>query len=159
VEEVDNGCQSCHYLREDGTFSGIPKLESCMECHDSLLGESDEEKKFIDEYVSTNREVPWLVYSRQPDSVYFSHAAHVAMGNMDCVTCHGNIGESEDTRIYEENRITGYSRDIWGRNIAGLKKDSWDRMKMDDCSQCHVRLNVKQNSVQTEKGACFVCHK
>ena len=130
-----------------------------MECHEELLGETEEEQTFYDEYVSTNREVPWLVYSRQPDSVFFSHAAHVTMGKMDCVTCHGHIGESEHTRDYEENRITGYSRDIWGQNIAGLKKDPWDRMKMDDCSECHVRLNVKQNSVQTQKGACFVCHK
>jgi hypothetical protein len=29
---------------------------------------------------------------------------------------------------------------------------------MDDCSECHVRENVNQNSVQTLRGGCFVCH-
>jgi hypothetical protein len=113
-ELVDESCESCHFFREDGTYSGVPK---------------------------------------------FSHIAHVKMGQMDCVTCHGHIGESESLKIYEANRITGYSRDIWGKNIAGIKWNSWDRMKMDDCSECHQRENVNQGSVQTAKGGCFVCHK
>jgi hypothetical protein len=158
TEEAEENCTSCHYFRADGSFSGIPKLESCKECHDDILGESPNEVKFFTEYVMKNREVPWLVYSKQPDCVFFSHAAHVLAGNMECYTCHGPIGESTESRVYEENRITGYSRDIWGKNIAGFKKNSWDRMKMDDCSECHVRENVNQGSVQTEKGGCFVCH-
>ena len=159
VEEVDDGCESCHYFREDGTFSGIPDLASCMECHEDVIGASEEEEKFVAEYVVPEREVPWLVYSRQPDCVYFSHSSHVIAGKMECAECHGHIGESENTRIYEENRISGYSRDIWGKNMAGLAKHPWERMKMNDCSRCHVRENVNQGSVQTQKGGCFVCHK
>jgi hypothetical protein len=156
---VDNGCESCHFFREDGTYSGVPKLAQCIDCHEELQGESPEEAKFVTQYVQKEREVPWRVYARQPACVFFSHAAHVKMGKMDCVTCHGPIGESETLRIYEANRITGISRDIWGRNIAGFKKNSWDRMKMDDCSDCHQRENVNQHSVQTQKGGCFECHK
>lgn len=156
---VDDGCESCHFFREDGTYSGVPKLAQCIDCHEELQGESAEEEKFVTQYVQNEREVPWLVYARQPACVFFSHAAHVKLGNMDCVTCHGHIGESETLRTYEANRITGLSRDIWGRNIAGFKKNSWDRMKMDDCSDCHQRENVNQNSVQTKKGGCFECHK
>ncbi|MCG6911213.1 MAG: cytochrome c family protein [Deltaproteobacteria bacterium] len=159
VEEVGGECESCHYFREDGRFSGIPNLATCMECHEDVIGASAEEEKFVTEYVIPEREVPWLVYARQPDCVYFSHAPHVIAGKMTCVECHGHIGESVQSRIYEENRITGYSRDIWGRNIAGLAQNPWERMKMDDCSKCHVRENVNQGSVQTQKGGCFVCHK
>ena len=159
VEEVDDGCESCHYFREDGTFSGIPDLESCMECHEDVIGVSDEEEKFVAEYVVPEREVPWLVYSRQPDCVYFSHAPHVIAGKMECADCHGHIGESEHARVYEENRISGYSRDIWGKNISGLGNEPWERMKMDDCAKCHGRENINQGSVQTQKGGCFVCHK
>jgi hypothetical protein len=158
-EMVDNGCESCHFFREDGTYSGVPKLAQCIDCHEEVQGESAEEEKFVTQYVQQEREVPWLVYSRQPPCVFFSHAAHVKMGQMDCVTCHGPVGESETLRTYEANRITGISRDIWGSNIAGFKKNSWDRMKMDDCSECHQREKVNQNSVQTHKGGCFVCHK
>ncbi len=190
VEEVEDECESCHFFREDGTYSGVPKLEQCVECHEEIQGDSQDEVKFVEEYVSKEREVPWLINSRQPDSVFFSHAAHIKGAGMDCVACHGYIGESESLKVYEENRITGYSRDIWGKNIGGLKKNTWDRMKMDDCAECHEKesaliertdvktpldrlfdnlLNVlfpgmtpssgKGTSVQTERDACFVCHK
>lgn len=158
-EMVEDGCESCHFFREDGTYSGAPKLAQCIECHEEVQGESEEEEKFVTQYVAKGREVPWLIYARQPDCVFFSHIAHVKMGEMDCVTCHGHIGESESLKVYEENRLTGYSRDIWGKNIAGIKWNSWDRMKMDDCSECHQKNNVNQASVQTNKGGCFVCHK
>ncbi len=158
-ELVDEDCESCHFFREDGSYSGVPKLEQCVECHEEVQGDLETEEYFVAEYVQKEREVPWLIYSRQPPCVFFSHAAHVKKGGMDCVTCHGNIGESESLKAYEENRISGYSRDIWGSNISGLKKNSWDRMKMDDCSECHQKENVNQGSVQTEKGGCSVCHK
>ena len=158
-ELVDNSCESCHFFRDDGTFSGVPKIAQCIDCHEEVQGESAEEEKFVTQYVQREREVPWLVYSRQPACVFFSHAAHVKMGKMECGTCHGLIGESETLKTYEANRITGLSRDIWGKNIAGFKKNTWDRMKMDDCSECHQKVDVNQNSVQTHKGGCFVCHK
>jgi hypothetical protein len=152
LDLVDNGCQSCHYFREDGSFSGIPGLDNCAACHEEAQGESEEEAKLVEQYVKKGIEVPWLVYSRQPDCVFFSHAAHVKKKQIECIVCHGPIGQSTHSRVYEENRITGVSRDIWGKNIAGIKKHSWDRMKMDDCAECHAEVSGK-------KDACFVCHK
>ncbi len=183
VGEVDNGCESCHFFREDGTFAGVPKLEQCIECHEEVQGESPDEQTFVEEYVAKEREVPWFIYSKQPDCVFFSHVAHVKTAKMDCTACHGHVGEEEHLKVYEENRITGYSRDIWGKNMLGLKRNTWDRMKMDDCAECHeeqVRKKAdlkalpwplnwaplvwkdeggKSSSVQTERDACFVCHK
>jgi hypothetical protein len=156
---VDNGCESCHFFREDGTYSGVPKLAQCVECHEEANSEDPEEIKFVEEYVKKEREVPWLVYSRQPPCVFFSHAAHVKNAEMDCGTCHGPIGESESLKPYQQNRITGYSRDIWGENMLGLKRNSWDRMKMDDCAECHATSGVSGGSVQTAKDGCLVCHK
>ncbi len=147
-------CDSCHGFRDDGTFAGIPKLDKCLECHsEEPLGETEDEVEFVEAYVANEKEVPWHVYARQPDCVYFSHAAHT-MGEkpMECATCHGPIGESTTSRVYEENRITGYSRDIWGKSIWGIKKHSWDRMKMDDCAVCHKEETGHQ-------GYCFQCHK
>lgn len=159
TEAVDDGCESCHFFRDDGSFAGAPRLEQCIDCHEEAQGESEDEAVFINEYVAKGKEVPWLIYSKQLDCVFFSHAAHVKMAKMECSECHGNIGESEHLRIYEENRITGVSRDVWGKNIGGFTNNAQDRMKMDTCSKCHVMENVKQSSVQTKKGGCFVCHK
>ncbi len=149
-------CLSCHRLREDGTFAGIPGLEKCMECHDdpeSPWGEEPEEKRFLQEYVANKKEIPWFSFYRQPDCVYFSHVAHVKMGNIDCRTCHGDHGQSENLPLYQKNRLTGYSINIWGKNIAGYKTNTWDRMKMDDCAECHAQKGHIENN------ACFVCHK
>ncbi len=149
-------CEYCHGFYDDGTFKGIPKLENCLECHedpDSPLGESPEEERFLKAYVADEKEVPWLVYSRQPDCVYFSHIAHVKMGNLACRTCHGDHAKNHRLPVYGKNRLTGYSIDIWGRHISGYKKNTWDRMKMDDCSECHTQKEQEVNN------ACFVCHK
>ncbi|MCK4727440.1 MAG: cytochrome C, partial [Desulfobacterales bacterium] len=166
VDEVGD-CDGCHYFREDGSFSGIPRLANCLECHEEAVGEHPEEAKLIAEYVEPGKEIPWLIYSSQPDCVYFSHAAHVKMAELDCVTCHGPVGDSDHTRPYQYNIITGYSRDIWGWNIAGMSKNAWDylqvdeaagmkiddpaRMKMDDCAECHEEKGTNNG--------CFVCHK
>ena len=36
VGEVDNGCESCHFFRDDGSFSGIPRLAQCTGCHEEF---------------------------------------------------------------------------------------------------------------------------
>ncbi len=150
---VYEGCQSCHYFQKDGSFSGIPDLYACSSCHQFVQGTDPEEEKFVNDYVLPNKEVPWLVHSRQPDNVFFSHAAHVKGADMECATCHGDIGRSTHTRVYQENRITGYSRDIWGYNIARLGEPKHGlRMKMNDCADCHEQQTG-------HKGYCFQCHK
>ncbi len=159
AEQVSNGCDSCHIFREDGSFAGVPKLAQCTECHQEVQGDNPNEKIFVEEYVLKGKEVPWLIYLKQPECVFFSHAAHVKKAKMQCAACHGPIGESTSLKIYEQNRITGYSRDIWGKNIAGIKENLWDRMKMDDCANCHEKHVGIKSSVQTGKEACFVCHK
>ena len=83
---------------------------------ESPLGETAAEKEFLDQFVANEKQVPWLIYSKQPDCVYFSHIAHVKMGEIGCTTCHGDFANNE-TPLYIENRLTGYSIDIWGKNI------------------------------------------
>lgn len=149
-------CLYCHSFRNDGTFTGIPEIGVCSECHkddDFPQGESEEEELLIKEYVTNKREIPWLSYSRQPDCVYFSHIAHIELGGLECTACHGNKGKSQVLPAYERNRISGYSRNIWGKKISGLKKDTWDSMKMDDCAACHKEKGHEENN------ACFTCHK
>lgn len=149
-------CLYCHEFYEDGSFTGIPKLEKCISCHkDPELpwGESPDEEIFLKEYVAVKKEVSWLSYSRQPDCVYFPHIAHIKLGELECRVCHGHHGETLALPDYRKNRISGYSINIWGSNIAGIKSNSWDRMKMDDCAECHTEKGHEENN------ACFVCHK
>jgi hypothetical protein len=152
----DEKCSFCHGFRDDGSFTGIPRLATCMQCHEdpeSPWGENTEEMKFLEEYVASEKEVPWHRYYEQPDCVYFSHTPHVKNAGIECKTCHGDHGATDSLPLYKRNRITGYSIKIWGENISGYKSNSWDRMKMDDCTECHVKNGHEENN------DCFVCHK
>ncbi|MGD9157626.1 MAG: cytochrome c3 family protein [Desulfobacteraceae bacterium] len=149
-------CHYCHSFRDDGSFTGIPKIDVCEKCHvasESPLGETPDEELFMNEYVRKGKEVPWLSYSRQPDCVYFTHIAHIKIGELECRVCHGDHDKTMTLPAYKKNRISSYSINIWGKNIAGIKTNSWDRMKMDDCAACHTEKGHEENN------ACFVCHK
>lgn len=155
LDQVSDGCNSCHYFRKDGSFVGLPDLSACIDCHQGVLGSDPEEEKFVSQYVEPNKEVEWLSYFRQPDCVFFSHAAHVLAAKMTCESCHGDIGHSEHSKIYQQNRISKYSRDIWGYSISRFVKPAANEgmtMKMNDCAKCHLKETG-------DKGACFQCHK
>lgn len=149
--KVGLACDACHILRSDGSFAGIPRIEQCAPCHAQAQGNSPEEKILIERYVTPNREIPWLVYARQPENAYFPHAAHLTLAKIECRRCHGLHGSSDNLRPFQVNRISGYSRDIWGPRISGLRTNQWDGMKMSDCSRCHDERG--------RKDSCLTCHK
>lgn len=152
-EKAGMKCEDCHELRADGSFSGIPALEKCSGCHAAPMTETAAEKTLIEKYVTPNREIPWLVYSRQPDNVYFSHANHIRLAKLGCKQCHGDHETSSTLRPYQEDRITGYSKDIWGSSISRISfgKGRRDGMRMDDCIACHREHKVADS--------CLACHK
>ena len=151
TETAGMSCDNCHTFTEDGRFTGIPALGKCMECHTDVIGTSPEEKNFVDEFVKQNREIPWLVYARQPQNTYFSHTSHVKLANLSCDQCHGQHGASEHLRPFERNRITGYSRDLGGEALFGRRTAARSGLTMDDCAHCHTSHNIPNT--------CLKCHK
>jgi menaquinone reductase, multiheme cytochrome c subunit len=145
------GCDNCHALGVDGEFAGLPRMETCAGCHAEKLGSSKAELTLVDAYIKPGLETPWLVYSRQPSNVWFSHAIHTRRAALTCAECHGNYGESDQLKVYEQNRISGYSRDIWGHSISRFRRAPADGMKMSDCEDCHRRRNVVVG--------CLGCHQ
>ena len=137
-------CDDCHAFFADGRFTGIPKLDKCSGCHAALMGTTAAEKQFVDTYVTPNREPKWLVYARQPENVYFSHITHVKKGGLKCEKCHGDHGTTNTLRPYQEDRISGYSRDIWGTAARPA-------MTMDACVACHRQSHLEHS--------CLDCHK
>jgi len=144
-------CGECHALREDGAYGGIPAMEKCAGCHSERIGESKAEATLVDSFIKPGRETPWLVYSRQPANVWFSHAIHVKHGGLTCTECHASYGMTDQVKVYEVNRISGYSRDIWGHSMSRLRRAPHEGMKMTDCEDCHRRRNVEVG--------CLGCHE
>ena len=151
AEAAAMSCEDCHGFGDDGSFAGIPRLAGCADCHSEAQGDTDAERRLVEDYVAPGREIPWLVYARQPDNVYFSHAPHVRRAAIECRRCHGDHGTSTTTPVYQFNRISTYSRNIWGPRIAGGGPNVWDSMKMSDCCRCHAERGVRDH--------CLMCHK
>jgi menaquinone reductase, multiheme cytochrome c subunit len=144
-------CAQCHIFRDDGEFAGLPSNDTCAACHADRIGTNPSEAKLVDSYIKPGQETPWLVYSRQPANVWFSHAIHVKRAGLNCTDCHGSYGESDQVRVFELNRISGYSRDIWGHSMSRLRRAPGDGMKMSDCEDCHRRHKIEVG--------CLGCHQ
>ena len=134
-EDAGMSCEDCHYFREDGTYAGKPSLAACVECHEEPQGETESEARLVAEFVEPEKEIPWISYSRQPDNVFFSHAAHVKMAEMECTECHRDVEQETEAPPIKINRLTGYPNEI---------------MKMYVCEDCHAQEGVSNS--------CDLCH-
>jgi menaquinone reductase, multiheme cytochrome c subunit len=139
ADKAGSKCDDCHSFRADGSFTGIPTLDKCAGCHAAAMGATAAEKNFIDNYVTPQHEPPWAAYAREPENVYFSHITHVNRGKLKCESCHADHGSTGTLRPYQQDRISGYSRDIWRGK------------KMSDCVACHQQHGLEHS--------CLDCHK
>ena len=181
IETVGASCADCHTFREDGSWAGYPTLETCAGCHSDIvtaepgpdstkeeIAAYEAEKIFVEQYVNTGREVPWATHQKQPDNVFFSHAAHfekcyachstmkddrgLNLGSVDspdklCMTCHPSLEELDRNIPVEVNALSGYSRTT---------------MKMWECEQCHANPAHYYNDGKgptAANNACYTCHK
>lgn len=179
VEDAGMTCDSCHTFRADGSFTGIPSVQECANCHADLdsmqIADADtpereaaqkREAAFITDYVLTGKEVSWKVHQKQPDNVFFSHAAHfkkcyschlTMQGQLNlgtpenpeklCKTCHLSLAELDKNTPVQENILTGYSR---------TTKKMWE------CERCHAHPGHFSNNGKgrtNANNACYTCHK
>ncbi len=161
IEMAGMACADCHFLREDGTFNGRPTTESCAACHAFPMTEHPEELKFVAEYADTGREIAdeWLITTRQPDNVFFPHAAHsfencarchedmttfpLTSEEQLCNACHIDMANMTEPPVYKENWLSTYPNNI---------------MMMWECESCHANSGHRFGQANASN-ACFVCHK
>lgn len=95
VEDLGSDCTDCHLYAETGVRATIPNLEVCADCHEEAQTESMEEALVV-EHIQSNEPIRWRKIYRVPEHVFFSHRRHTALGGIECETCHGAVGESEE---------------------------------------------------------------
>lgn len=103
--EMELSCDTCHLYYETGEHSGLPTLDTCLDCHEEPVTESAEEKKIL-ALQEEGRTNPFRKLFRLPDHVYYSHRRHVAIAGLDCEECHGKIAETEAPPRQPLKRIT-----------------------------------------------------
>ena len=135
-------CKYCHSSARVSKHSGIPSLNVCMNCHQNIAeynGEEDLENGYTKEfytneikklykavgwdeenqvYTGYTEPVQWVRIHNLPDFVYFNHAQHVMVGEVECQTCHGPVEEMEI--MYQYSPLT-----------------------MGWCINCHRESNIK----------------
>ena len=91
-------CVFCHQSVQKAEFAGIPPLKVCATCHRGKVSDSPEAEK-VREFVKERKEIPWHRIYQVPTHVNFSHRRHVALGKLQCETCHGNVRESSTPQL------------------------------------------------------------
>jgi len=120
-------CDTCHPYFKTRNFAGMPRIETCMDCHQDPLTDSPEEQK-IKKFQEKGLEIRWKRLYQQPDHVFFSHRRHVVLGKMDCSSCHGEMGRTERP-----------------------PSRPWVKMTMEWCMDCHRKTEVTNDCL-----ACHV---
>ena len=91
--QYEIACQYCHTGVEIGKSANIPSANICMNCHTHIQnvggkeGISPEIQKIYNA-ADTNQPIEWVRVHNLPDLAYFNHAQHVAVGGVECQTCH-----------------------------------------------------------------------
>jgi hypothetical protein len=95
VHARDNAipCQLCHAYARRGPVAGIPSVQRCVQCHQSVAPTKPEIVKLM-AYWKAKKPIAWLRVHDLPDYVRFTHKRHVLAG-VACQTCHGDVAQME----------------------------------------------------------------
>ena len=143
-------CKYCHSSARVSKHSGIPSLNVCMNCHEYIgeyNGEEDLENGYTKDfytneikklynavgwdeenqvYTGNTQPVKWIRIHNLPDFVYFNHAQHAQVAQIECQTCHGPVEEMEI--LYQYSPLT-----------------------MGWCIDCHRESNVDKDNEYYQK--------
>jgi hypothetical protein len=90
-------CLYCHNTGNKSPDVGMPAVNTCMGCHNTVAAGTDEIKKLA-KYAADKRPIPWVRIHKVPDYVHFPHVRHVNAG-VTCQTCHGQVQKMD--RVYQ----------------------------------------------------------
>lgn len=122
-------CLFCHPSAMRSDVAGIPSVQRCVGCHQTILSSRVRIRTVLD-YWERGEPIPWVPVTQMSDFVFFSHQPHLQAG-VSCETCHGEVGTMSVVQTVVD-------------------------MDMGWCLNCH--LNQAQAKV-ARLTDCLVCHK
>jgi hypothetical protein len=124
--ENEIGCtEYCHETVTKGPVAGLPSVSTCMICHEAIATDRPRIQQ-ITAMRDAGRDLDWTrVYGYSTEAhVRFNHAPHIR-ANVECATCHGNIGE-QTVAQRNVDLTMGFCVNCHTENNASL-----------DCLTCH----------------------
>lgn len=155
--EMTIPCMYCHFGAEDSKHAGIPPANVCMNCHEFVNNNTNENKiaeklgrkveispeiKKIYESFGTSEKnyedkspTEWVKIHNLPDFVFFSHKPHINAG-IDCEKCHGDVASM--TRVKQVNDLSmGWCLDCHRQDHESLNNTKERKSQLQDCATCH----------------------
>ena len=149
--EID--CNYCHTGVNISKSANIPSVNICMNCHNAINTDKPEIQKILTAY-EENKPIEWVRVHNLPDLAYFNHKQHVAIGGLDCATCHGPIEEMDVVYQYSEltmgwcinchreTEVSSKGNDYYKKLVELHNSSSKKPMTVEDiggleCSKCH----------------------
>jgi len=114
-------CVDCHPGVLEAGAPGLPTNSICLDCHEEAFSDSQEELRLV-ELLAVDEPIQWKPLFRQPGHVYFSHRRHIVGAELECATCHGDLGQSEEPPLWPPPITT-----------------------MDECMTCHLSTGVSDD--------------
>lgn len=120
------GCDFCHKYVRDGAHAGLPGAETCGICHSTPQGDSEEAAR-LTEMLQAGEPLRFNKLFRMPDDVFYTHRRHAGIAELECVTCHGDIANTE----------TPPRRALVKVDMDFCLECHTEREVTDDCTACH----------------------
>jgi hypothetical protein len=108
-------CAFCHRTAATGVTAGLPDVQLCMDCHQTV-GQGQPEIEKVRTAWNHQQSIDWQLVHRLPDHTRFMHDAHVQAG-ISCATCHGDVTQMQQ--------------------VVQVRS-----LKMADCVACHQQNNA-----------------
>ncbi len=86
-------CRYCHVTVEKSAVATIPPTQICMNCHTTVLPES-EKLLPVRESWATGKPIEWVRVHKLGEFAYFDHSIHINRG-IGCISCHGDVSAME----------------------------------------------------------------
>ncbi|BCK86773.1 menaquinone reductase, multiheme cytochrome c subunit [Sideroxyarcus emersonii] len=139
-------CMYCHTYARRSMVAGIPPVQKCIGCHQSIESVRDKPRiQKLFEYWDAKKPIPWKKVHDLPDFVRFNHERHIQRFYF------------QQDRPYQE--VCGYCHgNVKAMTVAQRQKP----LTMGWCASCHQKDHpVSANSTETGHGPndCFTCHK
>lgn len=145
-------CNYCHTGVTKSAKANIPSINICMNCHSEIHEGPKHGKEgiaiLLDHY-KNNKPIEWVRVHNLPDFAYFNHSQHVAVGGVECQTCHGPIDTMEVVRqfspltmgwcinCHRETKVNGKDNAYYDHLYAKHKEMTVENIGGLECAKCH----------------------